>query len=783
MSSPLPALQPQGSRLDRLFLPLVHSLTSLEPNCQQHLRSAVPSSNHSFSEVHSLLSRAQSSLSPSLAGSSSIREGNDLLIEESTFSTVKAEALLFISLSQARRGPDNGNGVPNSGAGAGSGSVSSYILKLRQQPKHSRMCGFGEKVDRRPVDPPPIIQLEINDAGSTDENSYLYNPYYFMYASLISQDSEEELHLLRDGKTRSTTGSIVSSLYRLKDLDNKDGAFFVFPDLSVRMEGAYRLKFSLFEIINTEIYFCASICSDVFSKSFSLFSCDQPIATIDVYPAKKFPGMEESTFLSRTFAEQGLKIRIRKELRIRSSIGRPRAKRGADGDGSPEPSSSGAGGGGGGKKAGRKKARAASDEGSEEEEEEEDEEEIVETRKKVKTSDGEKAMAPMPSHYGRGMYGGPPPHMADPRHYTPGPPDPSLYAHYGRPPPMWAHDPTAQASMSDWHHRPDFAMRAAMYGGGPYHDPHYEHGLGGNAASGNTGNGVGGAGGEDSAQQQRGGGSRDAESVNGGGDRSSQAQPQGGDRSGAAGAGAAGGRQGGDGANSTGGDRGGFYGGGAGGAGASDGKSEVGGGGAAGGSSGSGPSPHLHHGRYPSPYGHGMPPGGPGHYRGAAGGMGGGRGGAGGDGSGAGSGSGGGSGNGGRPSPGPSHAHHPGMYPPHYGGPGHLGMGMGIGGPGGLPMGGAGGYPGGGHPMAHGGVGGPGGPGAGGPGSAAAAAMHGGMGGLGGPPPHMMGGAGMGMGGGGSGGVSGQNGDERGAAGTVQPREVGMQAAGLGSLD
>ena len=36
-------------------------------------------------------------------------------------------------------------------------SSRSYNLTLRQQPKHSRMCGFGEKVDRRPVDPPPII--------------------------------------------------------------------------------------------------------------------------------------------------------------------------------------------------------------------------------------------------------------------------------------------------------------------------------------------------------------------------------------------------------------------------------------------------------------------------------------------------------------------------------------------------------------------------------------------------------------------------------------------------
>lgn len=38
-----------------------------------------------------------------------------------------------------------------------------------------------------------------------------------MYASLASADRDEELHLLKDGKTRCTTGSVVSSLYHLKD--------------------------------------------------------------------------------------------------------------------------------------------------------------------------------------------------------------------------------------------------------------------------------------------------------------------------------------------------------------------------------------------------------------------------------------------------------------------------------------------------------------------------------------------------------------------------------------
>ena len=34
-----------------------------------------------------------------------------------------------------------------------------------------------------------------------------------------------------------------------------------------------------------------------------------------VYSAKTFPGMSESTALSRLFADQGLKIRVRKETR------------------------------------------------------------------------------------------------------------------------------------------------------------------------------------------------------------------------------------------------------------------------------------------------------------------------------------------------------------------------------------------------------------------------------------------------------------------------------------
>ncbi|KAF9784654.1 velvet factor-domain-containing protein [Thelephora terrestris] len=185
------------------------------------------------------------------------------------------------------------------------------------EPKQARMCGVGN--DRRPIDPPPIVQLRVIERGATDPtpsrssspdsggnqcgSSYYQSPYYFMYASLAQPEEDVEIHWFNGGKTRCTAGSVVSSLYHLKDSENRgeDAAFFVFPDLSVRMEGSYRLKLSLFEVAGTAVRFCKS----VFSAPFY------------VYTAKKFPGMEESTQLSCTMADQGIKIRIRKDIRTR----------------------------------------------------------------------------------------------------------------------------------------------------------------------------------------------------------------------------------------------------------------------------------------------------------------------------------------------------------------------------------------------------------------------------------------------------------------------------------
>lgn len=133
-----------------------------------------------------------------------------------------------------------------------------YELVVRQEPKQARMCGVGGKgifstfilfpfyslwvADRRPIDPPPIVQLRVIDpvaqqqSGSSSTpsrkrhnsssgsapgsptpsatsttrahpddpidaasyaQSFLQNPYYFMFASLARPDDDAELHWLK----------------------------------------------------------------------------------------------------------------------------------------------------------------------------------------------------------------------------------------------------------------------------------------------------------------------------------------------------------------------------------------------------------------------------------------------------------------------------------------------------------------------------------------------------------------------------------------------------------
>ena len=113
--------------------------------------------------------------------------------------------------------------------------------------------------------------------------------------------------------TRNLIGSLSASAFKLTDPNGKVGIWFVLQDLSVRTEGNFRLRFSFCNVglpgppdgnsggaivINT-------------GKTPILASCFSDVFT--VFSAKKFPGVVESTPLSKCFATQGIKIPIRKD--------------------------------------------------------------------------------------------------------------------------------------------------------------------------------------------------------------------------------------------------------------------------------------------------------------------------------------------------------------------------------------------------------------------------------------------------------------------------------------
>ncbi|KAL0256455.1 hypothetical protein SLS55_008850 [Diplodia seriata] len=150
-------------------------------------------------------------------------------------------------------------------------------LVIRQQPKEALVTVDGkEKANataRKPVDPPPIIQLKVK-ANADPQGHYMQSPYLIMIADLWHPEENEA------NPEKALSGTICSSLHRLKDVDNKgkyvpmigttvaarkvrafqtvmnfvltlvisDGAFFVFGDISIKQQGEHRLRFSLFDI-------------------------------------------------------------------------------------------------------------------------------------------------------------------------------------------------------------------------------------------------------------------------------------------------------------------------------------------------------------------------------------------------------------------------------------------------------------------------------------------------------------------------------------------------------
>ncbi|KAI8097454.1 velvet factor [Halteromyces radiatus] len=198
---------------------------------------------------------------------------------------------------------------------------SHYSLEIPQHPIHARSCGFGNK-DRRYIDPVPILQLyKIHHDGTKEKSSFRYD-HLVVHCDLYADDKDEPRNVVYLSSTPSgggarhksisnnstilslpsqqvmkcLVGTSISNAYELMTPSGEKGVFFIFDDLSIRIEGQYRLKFQL---IDVSLTFPMMILDTIYSKPFK------------VYSPKQFPGVCETTELSRCFASQGQKIAIR----------------------------------------------------------------------------------------------------------------------------------------------------------------------------------------------------------------------------------------------------------------------------------------------------------------------------------------------------------------------------------------------------------------------------------------------------------------------------------------
>ena len=180
-----------------------------------------------------------------------------------------------------------------------------YSLRMRQQPIAARACGFGER-DRRVVDPPPIIELVARDP-TTGEQQYENDSYTTLHCVLIDAKTGEDQSQIPAARpdmasAQRLMGNAVASPCVANDERGNRGSFFVFPDLSCRSPGQYKLLFRLLKINPHEMM----------TKSMNKIRARIESDPFEVFTAKEFPGMRASSSLLRALRAQGLNVGVKK---------------------------------------------------------------------------------------------------------------------------------------------------------------------------------------------------------------------------------------------------------------------------------------------------------------------------------------------------------------------------------------------------------------------------------------------------------------------------------------
>ncbi|KAI0064815.1 hypothetical protein BV25DRAFT_1799942 [Artomyces pyxidatus] len=133
-----------------------------------------------------------------------------------------------------------------------------YSLQIIQHPSLGAASGCAE-ISRLPLSPPLVAQLITYDSMGRIVENDPEHPCLVAHLSLCTPDgcvftghgnsvsnkaTERQLN-------RALHGSTVSSPYYVLDMYGRDGIFFVFPDVTVRLEGRYTLCVSLSDLLSS----------------------------------------------------------------------------------------------------------------------------------------------------------------------------------------------------------------------------------------------------------------------------------------------------------------------------------------------------------------------------------------------------------------------------------------------------------------------------------------------------------------------------------------------------
>jgi len=204
-----------------------------------------------------------------------------------------------------------------------------YRIRIIQQPQLAKACQSEILISLKPVDPPPVISLVIfeNRDGIEEDITPSYSGSFYAVANLDTAETvsgstpnQEESRL-----PSVLRGSLVSVSHYLRRPFG--GIFFVFPDLFVSEKGRYKLCFNFYEKIKDPQELDGSTkTSSTFAEPQNLSSSNNPqegvkwplkitSAEFSVYSTKDFPGLSESTALTRTLADQGFRVMLRKKAK------------------------------------------------------------------------------------------------------------------------------------------------------------------------------------------------------------------------------------------------------------------------------------------------------------------------------------------------------------------------------------------------------------------------------------------------------------------------------------